>query len=146
VCEDLLRLFKADPAFRIVTKSFDFTTIKLEAHLEYNSYTLIAGELRTVEPQFEEPNAGDDILLGKNYTENMSTIDQLFAEASRLPADQKLALAYRLLASNEPEPTPEIESAWEAEILERIRQFDHGEAESIPAGKVLAELDRRLAT
>ena len=76
----------------------------------------------------------------------MSSIDQLLAEASRLPADQKLTLAYRLLASNEPEPTPEVESAWEEEISERIKKYDSGTTELRPAGKVFSELDRQLAT
>jgi hypothetical protein len=76
----------------------------------------------------------------------MISIDQLFAEASRFPADQKLTLAYRLLASNEPELTPEVESAWEEEISERISKHDNGTTESRPAGKMFLELDRRLAT
>lgn len=76
----------------------------------------------------------------------MSSLDQILAEAERLPADQKLTLAYRLLASNEPEATPEVESAWEMEISERIRKYDDGVSVSFPAGKVFSELDRRLTS
>lgn len=82
---------------------------------------------------------------GYRYTNGMSSIDNLYAEAARLPADQKLTLVYRLLASNEPEVTPEVEQAWDTAIRERIQRFDNGEAKSSTAGEVFSELDRQLA-
>jgi hypothetical protein len=75
----------------------------------------------------------------------MSSIDHLFAEAARLPADQKLTLAHRLLASDEPELTPEAEQAWDDAIRERILKYDNGEPKSRPAGEVFSDLDKRLA-
>jgi len=75
----------------------------------------------------------------------MSSIDHLYAEAARLSADQKLTLVHRLLTSDEPELTPEVEHAWEVSIRERIQRYDHGETESRPAGEVFSDLDRRLA-
>ena len=57
-----------------------------------------------------------------------------------LPPDQRLALAYRLLASVEPAPDPDAEAAWEAEIARRIAEFDAGEVEAIPAAEVFAHL------
>jgi hypothetical protein len=53
-------------------------------------------------------------------------------------------LAHRILSSIEPEPTAEVEAAWEVEIGERIRRYDAGETRSIPAAEVFANLAERL--
>ena len=76
----------------------------------------------------------------------MSSIDQLFAEAAQLPADQRLTLAHRLLVSGEPEITADVEEAWEVEIRDRIQRYDRGELATHSAGEVFAEDDRRLKT
>ena len=74
----------------------------------------------------------------------MSTVDQLFEEAAQLPEDQKLTLANRILASNEPPVTEETEQEWDVVIRERIQRYDQGKAHSRQAGDVFSELDRRL--
>ena len=76
----------------------------------------------------------------------MSKIDQLFKEASELPEDQRPTLAHRVLASNEPPPSAEVEQAWDVEIRERIKRFDEGRGKSRPASEVFADLDRRLGS
>ena len=76
----------------------------------------------------------------------MSKIDQLFKEASELPEDQRLTLAHRVLASNEPPPSAEVQQAWDVEIRERIKRFDEGRGKSRPASEVFADLDRRLGS
>ena len=72
------------------------------------------------------------------------TVESLAKEAIELPPDQRLTLAQRILASVEPNETPAIDAAWEAEILERIRRYDAGESKGISASEVFADLNRRL--
>jgi hypothetical protein len=74
----------------------------------------------------------------------MSTVDQIFEEAAQLPEDQKLTLANRILASNEPPATEETEQEWDVLIRERIKRNDQGKARSRPAGDVFADLDLRI--
>jgi len=76
----------------------------------------------------------------------VSKIDQLLKEASELPQDQRLTLAHRVLASNEPPPSDEVAQAWDVEIRDRIKRFDEGRSKSRPASQVFAELDRRLGS
>jgi putative addiction module component (TIGR02574 family) len=69
-----------------------------------------------------------------------STLEALSHEALVLPPDQRMALAYRLLVSVEPDPEPGADAAWEAEIARRIARFDAGESQAIPAAEVFARL------
>jgi len=71
-------------------------------------------------------------------------VDTIVAEAVRLPPDQRLTLAHKILSSVEPEESTEMDAAWDKEIRERIARYDTGEVKSIPAIEVFAELDRRL--
>ncbi len=65
-----------------------------------------------------------------------ATLDALSHDALVLPPDQRVALAYRLLVSVEPEPEPGAHAAWEAEIARRIARFDAGETQAVPAAEV----------
>ena len=75
----------------------------------------------------------------------MSTIEHILEEAALLSKDQRYTLAYRLLASNEPDPTDDVGKEWDLTIRERIRRYDGGETSVQSAGKVFAELDKKLA-
>jgi putative addiction module component (TIGR02574 family) len=72
------------------------------------------------------------------------SVETIIAEAVRLPADQRLTLAHRILSSIEPDVSHEAESAWDSEIRERIARYDAGATKGVPASEVFAELDRRL--
>ena len=74
----------------------------------------------------------------------MSTVGQIFAEAVRLPEDQKLTLANRILASNEPPATEKVAQELDVVIRERIRRYDQGKARSRPVGDVFSDLDHRI--
>jgi len=74
----------------------------------------------------------------------MSTVDQLYQEAARLPEDQKLTLANRILASSEPAVNDEAEQEWDVAIRDRIRRYDEGAARTRQAGDVFMDLDRKL--
>ena len=69
-----------------------------------------------------------------------ATLETLTHEALVLPPDQRVALAYRLLLSIEPDPEPGADAAWEAEIARRISIFDAGGSRSVSAAEVFAEL------
>ena len=75
----------------------------------------------------------------------MNSIERILEEAAQLPKDQRFTLAYRLLASNEPDPTDDVEREWEIAIRDRILRYDQEGAPAITAGDVFAELDRKLA-
>ena len=75
----------------------------------------------------------------------MSSIDQLYEEAARLPEDQKLTLAYRLLTSGEPPITDEIEQEWDVAIRDRIRRYDEGQTLTRSASEVFSDLDQKLS-
>jgi len=69
-----------------------------------------------------------------------ATLDALTHDALVLPPDQRVALAYRLLVSVEPDPDPGADAAWEAEIARRISSFDAGKSQSFSAADVFTEL------
>jgi len=69
-----------------------------------------------------------------------ATLDALSQDALVLPPDQRVTLAYRLLASVEPDPEPGADAAWETEITQRIARFDAGESQTVPASEVFARL------
>ena len=69
------------------------------------------------------------------------TPDDLAHDALVLPPDQRMALAYRLLASVEPSAEPGADDAWATEIAGRIAWFDVGEAKSVPASEVFNRLN-----
>jgi putative addiction module component (TIGR02574 family) len=69
-----------------------------------------------------------------------ATLDAVAHDALVLPPDQRMALAYRLLASVEPEPEPGADAAWEAEIAQRIARFDACESKGVPAAEVFRSM------
>lgn len=73
-----------------------------------------------------------------------ATVETITSEALHLSQDQRLTLAHRILASVEPTPDAQVESAWGAEIQERIRKYDAGLSVSIPSPQVFAGLDEKL--
>jgi putative addiction module component (TIGR02574 family) len=66
--------------------------------------------------------------------------EQVEAEARRLPREDRARLAEVLLASLDEEA--EIEQAWAKEIARRVDELRSGAVSPIPAGEVLAELDK----
>jgi putative addiction module component (TIGR02574 family) len=69
-----------------------------------------------------------------------TTLEALSLDALVLPPDQRVALAYRLLVSVEPDPEPGADAAWEAEIARRIANFDRGASRTVTAADVFAGL------
>ena len=71
-------------------------------------------------------------------------LDELAAQAMKLPPLERGELIHRLLASldGESEDTPEaIAKAWDKEIARRVAELDAGTAVLIPEEEVFAEID-----
>jgi putative addiction module component (TIGR02574 family) len=73
----------------------------------------------------------------------VATLDTISRDALVLSPDERVALAYRLLVSVEPDEGGS-EQAWENEISRRIQRFDRGDSKSIPAADVFERL-RQIA-
>ena len=73
-----------------------------------------------------------------------ANFEALAHDALVLPAEQRVALAYRLLESVEPVTESNTETAWDTEIAERIARFDSGETTPVNAIDVFARL-RQIA-
>ena len=74
----------------------------------------------------------------------VTALENLEKEVMRLPEDQRVTLAHRILLSTEPVGNLAVDSLWEAEIVRRIDLLDQGATERHRASDVFAELDRRL--
>jgi len=75
-------------------------------------------------------------------------LEELEAQAPKLPARECNELVHRLIVSlgGEPEGTPEeIARAWEQEITRRAAEIDAGHTQLIPAEEVFAEIDAIIA-
>lgn len=78
------------------------------------------------------------------YIMNMNTMNKILDEALRLPEDQRLALAHKLLTVGEPGFSEDVRQVWDLEIRERITRYDRGESTSRPANDVFRDIDKRL--
>jgi putative addiction module component (TIGR02574 family) len=66
----------------------------------------------------------------------------LSERARQLPPQERAQLAEGLLESLQEWATPEVEAAWDEEILKRIGEYERGEALLAPAADVFAEARR----
>ena len=65
--------------------------------------------------------------------------DRSFAKGDEVPDDDPLVTGAPHLFV-QPDPEPGAESAWDAEITQRIARFDSGEAQPVPAAEVFERL------
>jgi putative addiction module component (TIGR02574 family) len=73
-----------------------------------------------------------------------AALEEVTEKALKLPRQERLALANRLLSAEEGAGSSAIEAAWEEEILARIEAIDNGSAVGVPYEEVLrAARDRR---
>ena len=73
-----------------------------------------------------------------------STLSELKKKASQLPEEERAELALSLIESLDGPADSDVEKAWQQEIERRVRQFERGEVELIPAEEVFARARRRL--
>ncbi|MFN8634865.1 MAG: addiction module protein [Chloroflexota bacterium] len=72
------------------------------------------------------------------------TLEELEAEARKLPPEQRARLADSIDESLQETPPAEVKAAWDREITARIQAYERGETRTYPADDVFAEA-RRLA-
>ena len=75
-----------------------------------------------------------------------ATLEDITEQALRLPKQERLALANRLLSDDDDTEVAAIEAAWEEEILARIQAIDDGTAKGIPYEDVVRTARDRRAT
>jgi len=77
----------------------------------------------------------------------MKTIPEIAKDALELPTAQRLTLARILLdLSDEPQEfSPEVQAAWDQELLQRIEEVNAGRSRSSSVDEVFARLDHRFS-
>ena len=71
-----------------------------------------------------------------------SLLNELSERARQLPPQERAQLAQGLLESLQEWSSPEVEAAWDNEILKRIGEYERGEATLSLAADVFAEARR----
>jgi putative addiction module component (TIGR02574 family) len=71
-----------------------------------------------------------------------SLLTELSERARQLPPQERAQLAEGLLESLQKWSSPEVEAAWDTEILKRIGEYERGDATLSPAADVFAEARR----
>jgi len=73
-------------------------------------------------------------------------LEDITREALKLSRQQRLALAGFLLEIDDPAASdPEVEAAWEQEILARIQAIDEGTASGVPYEEMMRAAQERMA-
>jgi putative addiction module component (TIGR02574 family) len=67
-------------------------------------------------------------------------IDNILKEALKLPPEARAALAGTLLDSLDETVDRDAESAWEAEIIRRLKEIDEGKVNLVPWAKARARI------
>ncbi len=71
-------------------------------------------------------------------------VAELSQRARELASEDRARLAEELLASLEGELEPEVDAAWDAELMKRISEVDSGAVKLLPADEVFARVRRSL--
>jgi putative addiction module component (TIGR02574 family) len=74
-----------------------------------------------------------------------ATLEDITRDALTLSREQRLALAGFLLEVDEAAGHPEIDEAWEREILARIRAIDEGKVVGVPYEEVMRAANELLS-
>jgi putative addiction module component (TIGR02574 family) len=71
-------------------------------------------------------------------------VAELSQRAKELAPEDRARLAEELLASLEGELEPQVDAAWDAELMKRIAEVDSGAVKLLPADEVFARVRRSL--
>ena len=71
-------------------------------------------------------------------------VAELSQRARELAPEDRARLAEELLASLEGELEPEVDAAWDSELMKRISEVDSGAVKLLPADEVFARVRRSL--
>ena len=72
--------------------------------------------------------------------------DKVVDEALELPAEARIGLVNRILASLNLPTQPEIDRLWAEEAERRVAEIDRGDVELIPGEEVFDKIRRKYAT
>ena len=72
--------------------------------------------------------------------------DKVVDEALELPAEARIGLVNRILASLNLPTQPEIDRLWAEEAERRVAEIDRGDVELIPGEEVFDRIRRKHAT
>jgi len=75
----------------------------------------------------------------------IATLEEITRKALELPLRQRLALAGFLLETGDISQDPDVDTAWEQEIQDRINAVDSGAVTGISYQDVMLEAEKRLA-
>lgn len=73
------------------------------------------------------------------------TLEKVRSEALDLPESERAELAHNLVASLDGPPEPDVEKAWDAEILRRLAEIDSGTANLIDREEFSRRLRARMS-
>lgn len=73
----------------------------------------------------------------------ISGTEEIFNAALALPAENRAALAEKLLDSLSDKERAEIDAAWTVEAERRLRDYDRGKVKGIPGEEILQSLRSR---
>ena len=71
--------------------------------------------------------------------------DRVVDEALELPADARIGLVDRILASLNLPTQPEIDRLWAEEAERRVAEIDEGKVELVPGEEVFSKIRRKYA-
>jgi putative addiction module component (TIGR02574 family) len=71
--------------------------------------------------------------------------DRVVDEALELPADARIGLVDRILASLNLPTQPEIDRLWAEEAERRVAEIDAGKVELVPGEEVFSKIRRKYA-
>ena len=74
-----------------------------------------------------------------------TAVDKVVDEALELPADARIGLVDRILASLNLPTRPDIDRLWAEEAERRVAEIDRGEVDLIPGEEVFAKIRRKYA-
>ena len=71
--------------------------------------------------------------------------DRVIDDILSLPADQRMNLADRILASLNSTVDPEFDALWAIEAEHRVQEIESGKVDLIPGEEVFARIHRKYA-
>jgi putative addiction module component (TIGR02574 family) len=76
----------------------------------------------------------------------MSTaVEKVLDEAIALPADARIGLVNRILASLNLPAQPEVDRMWAEEAERRVSEIDNGEVKLVPGDEVFKKIRRKYS-
>jgi putative addiction module component (TIGR02574 family) len=76
----------------------------------------------------------------------LTATDRVVSEALELPAEARISLVERILASLNLPTQPDVERLWAEEAERRVAEIDKGEVDLIPGDEVFDKVRQKYAT